>query len=117
MKLKVKISITDDQNEEFMGIGLVWLLRRIKKFKSINQAARDMDLSYVKALKIINRLEKDLGQKILIRKRGGKDRGGAELTPFAEQFLERYDRFQKDIKKYSEKKFSDFKKHLTLKRT
>jgi len=30
MKLNVKITIADDQNEEFMGIGLIWLLRRIK---------------------------------------------------------------------------------------
>ena len=115
MKLKVKISIADDQDEEFMGIGLVWLLRRIKKFKSINQAAQDMDLSYVKALKIINRLEKNLDRKILIRKRGGKDRGGAELTPFAERFVEEYNRFQKNIKDYSEKKFTDLQKHLLTK--
>lgn len=115
MKLKVKISIADDQNEEFMGIGLVWLVRRIKKFKSINQASKDMGLSYVKALKILNRLEKYLDKKMLIRKRGGKERGGAELTPFAEQFLEGYDRFQQDIKNYSEKKFSDFQKHFMKK--
>lgn len=112
MKLKVKISITDDQNEDFMGIGLVWLLRGIKKFKSINQAAKAMNLSYVKALKIINRLEENLDKKILIRKRGGKDRGGAELTPFADQFLEEYDRFQKDIKTYSQKRYSDFQEPL-----
>ena len=110
MKLKVKISITDDLDEEFMGIGLVWLLQRIKQFKSIQQAARDMGLSYVKALKIINRLEDNLGQKILIRKRGGQERGGAELTPFAEEFIEEYNRFQKDIKKYSQMRFSNFQK-------
>jgi len=34
MKIKVKISLADGRDEEFMGIGLVWLLRRIKKFKS-----------------------------------------------------------------------------------
>jgi len=69
-----------------------------------------MSLSYVKALKILNRLEKYLDRKILIRKRGGKDRGGAELTPFAKQFLDEYDRFQQDIKNYSTKKFLDFQK-------
>jgi molybdate transport system regulatory protein len=115
MKLRLKISITDKEGEGYMGIGLVWLLLRIKKFKSINRAARDMNLSYAKALKILNRLEENLGRKILIRKRGGRERGGAELTPFAERFIEEYDRFQADIKKYSEKRFSEFKKKFLKK--
>ena len=91
-----------------MGIGLVWLLRRIKKFKSIRRAAADMGLSYVKALKILNRLEEKLGRKILIRKRGGSKRGGAELTSYGECFVREYDRFQKKIRTYAEKHFEKF---------
>lgn len=91
-----------------MGIGLVWLLQRIKKFESINRAAKDMDMSYVKALRILNRLEKNLGKKILVRKIGGKEHGGAELTPFAKRFIDQYDRFQKKVKIYAGKKFSKF---------
>ena len=112
MKINIKISITDDQSKGFMGIGLIWLLRRIKKFKSISRAAKDMNLSYVKALSIINRLEDKLGRKMLIRTRGGSEKGGAELTSFAERFIEEYDRFQQDIKNYSEKQFLDFQKIL-----
>ena len=116
MKLKVKISLADEKSEGFMGIGLVWLLRRIKKFKSINRAARDMDMSYVKALRILKRLEDNLGRKMLVRTKGGKDRGGTELTPFAERFIEEYDRFQEDVKSYSEKKFSAFRRKFELKK-
>ncbi len=115
MKLKVKISIANEENESFMGIGLVWLLRGIKKFKSIKQASQDMNMSYAKALKILKRLEGNLGRKILIRKRGGKDQGGAQLTPFAERFIVKYDLFQQDIKNYSEKKFLDFRQKFLLK--
>jgi molybdate transport repressor ModE-like protein len=54
MELNVKIALRDDKKNTFMGIGLVWLLQRIKKFKSLNEAAKDMKMSYVKALKIVN---------------------------------------------------------------
>lgn len=108
MRVKVKISIINDKEESFMGIGLVWLLRKIKETGSISQAAKDMDMSYAKAHRIIKRLEKNTGAKILDTKTGGIDRGGALLTPFAEDFIEKYDKYQKKVKDYGEKEFLDF---------
>ena len=106
MKLRLKVSIVNARGEGFMGIGLVWLLRRVKRFKSIHRAAADMELSYVKALKILNRLEKNLGRKVVIRTRGGAKHGGAEITPFAERYIEEYDRFLSALNAHAEKSFS-----------
>lgn len=114
MKIQAKISIVNGTGEGFMGIGLVWLLRRIKRFKSISRAAQDMGMSYVKALKILNRLERNLDGKILVRKRGGRDRGGAELTPFAEKFIDEFEILQQDIKNYAERKFLKLRDKLSL---
>jgi len=108
MDIKLKISLINDKDESFMGIGLVWLLDKIKETGSISQAARDMNMSYAKAHRILKRLEKNLGEEILVTKTGGIDRGSASLTPFAEGFLKLYDAFQKNIKDYSEKKFASF---------
>ncbi len=105
MKIKVKISITNDKDEPFMGIGLVWLLQGIKKHKSINSAAKEMNLSYAKAIKILNWLEKNLGEKVITRRHGGNERYGAEITAFGENYIKRYDAFQKKIKKYAENEF------------
>jgi len=116
MKIKLKISIVNEENKGFMGIGLVWLLRRINKYRSISQAARDINMSYVKALKILNFLEENLGRKMLIRERGGREHGGARLTPFAEDFIEEYDRFQKDVKTYSEREFASFRQKFLTER-
>jgi molybdate transport repressor ModE-like protein len=110
MKIKVRISITNNKDEPFMGIGLVWLLEGVKRHKSINSAAKEMSLSYAKALKILNLLEKNLGAKVISRKRGGNKRYGAEITPFGEEYIKRYDAFQKKIKKYSEDEFKKFLK-------
>lgn len=109
MKVRLRVSIANSRGEGFMGIGLVWLLRRIQKFKSIHRAAADMELSYVKALNILNDLEKNLGQRVVIRTRGGASRGGAELTPFAERYIAEYERFLSDITAHAEKSFRGFR--------
>jgi molybdate transport system regulatory protein len=108
MKILIKISITNDKNIPFMGIGLVWLMQGIKKYKSINRAAKDMNLSYAKAIKMINLLEKNLSCEVVIRRHGGNDRIGAELTSFGEEYIKKYDKFQKKIKEYAEKEFQKF---------
>ena len=110
MKIKVRVTVTNDKGEGYMGIGLVWLLRRIEKFKSIRLAAQDMKLSYTKALMILNKLEKNLGRKMLVRTRGGMARGGAELTLFAKSYIKSYESFSDDIKRYAEKRFEAFRK-------
>lgn len=114
MELKIKISLADDDQEGFMGIGLVWLLRRIRRFQSIKRASEDMGMSYVKALRILNRLEENLDRKVLIRTKGGRDQGGAKLTPFGERFIDEYDRFQKEIKQAAEEKFAGFRNRMAM---
>lgn len=112
MKIIVKISIANNKDEPFMGIGLVWLLERIKKFKSIYSAAKDMDLSYAKAMKMLNSLEKNLGREVIVRKQGGNDRVGAEVTQYGEEYIKKYDEFQKNIKLFAEKEFGKFMKKI-----
>jgi len=105
MKAKLKISITDGAGEPFMGVGLVWLLTRVERFGSIRVAARDMGMSYVKALRILNTLERKLGRKIVVRRRGGMQRGGTELTPFAKEFIDRFARYLDKVNRYAQREF------------
>jgi molybdate transport system regulatory protein len=109
MEIRAKINIVDARGEPFMGPGVLRLLQRVGEHKSINKAARQMNLSYVKALNLLNRLEADLGQQILIRKRGGNDRGGTRLTPFGEKYVIEYGRLEEKIRKRVEKEFNVFK--------
>jgi len=107
MKLKVKISIADENNRGFFGIGIVWLLEEIEKTGSINKAAKNMKMSYSKAHKILKRAEEKFGKQFLIKKKGGIERGGAELTDFAKEFIKSYKDFQKSIKDFANQKFED----------
>lgn len=112
MKLRIKIALTDDRGQPFMGIGVMWLLQRIKKFGSINEAAKDMRMSYVKASRILRDAEKKLGKKLLVKKQGGVSGGGAKLTPFGRKFTDEYDKFQKEVKRTAQKSFHRFVKKV-----
>lgn len=97
MKLQVKVSLADEQDEEFCGPGLLQLLDGIRRTGSIQQAAKAMNLSYVKALKILKRLEEAMGEPVLIRHKGGAERGSSTLTPFARTFMRDFVALRKTI--------------------
>ena len=108
--MKVKTNIVSDEGDPFMGPGPLRLLERIKKYKSINKAAKDMNLSYVKALNMLDRLEKAFNGDFLIRKRGGNNRGGTELTPLAEEFIRDYKMIEARINELAAREFVSMKK-------
>jgi len=105
MDVKLKIYFVDNAGSQFMGIGVYWLLLGIKKYGSIRKAAGDMHLSYVKALSMLNNLEKTLNERILERKRGGDSREGTSLTVSGEKLLSLYKVYQDKVKTYADKEF------------
>ncbi len=112
MDLKTKIYLVNQENEKFMGIGVVWLLEEVKKHSSLRAAANELGISYSKAYSMMNVLENSLGKVILVRRRGGYDRQGAYLTDFGEEFLEAYKAFHKEIKEITKKPYEKFNKDL-----
>jgi len=99
MELKAKLYLMGEDGEKFMGIGVLWLLRKVEETGSLRAAASALGISYTKALGMVNKLEDELKMNVILRRKGGKDRTGAELTPFGHAFLERYDAFQNEAKK------------------
>ena len=114
MNVKIKIYFTDEDDKQFMGIGVYWLLVGIKKYGSIRKAAEDMHLSYVKALSMLNNLEKTLKRKILNRKRGGDSREGTTLTATGEKLLCLYNEYQEKVKSFADLEFAAFRKEFEL---
>ena len=108
MLVRMKVNIFKRPDVPIMGPGPLRLLEKIKEHKSINQAAKSMCLSYVKALNMLNRLERNLEQKMLIRKRGGNERGGTELTPYAEKYISEYRKLENKITRFAENEFQSF---------
>jgi len=112
MQIKLKISIINDQGFHVIGPGPVRLLEKIGEHQSINQAAGSMALSYVKALKMLNFLETNLGRPMVIRTRGGNDHGGSRLTPFAEMYIRRFRELEEKIYHYAEREYDRFEARL-----
>ncbi|HPW69161.1 MAG: LysR family transcriptional regulator [Desulfomonilia bacterium] len=112
MQVYLKINVLDDQGHNFMGKGGVQLLQGIKRLGSINKAAKEMRLSYIKALKIIRKMEAGLGHKILETTTGGKDHGGAELTPFAGEILDLFMEYDATITAFALERFGKVRERM-----
>jgi len=64
-----------------IGPGKIHLLEQIAAHGSISAAARAMDMSYKHAWDLVEEMNQLFGKPLLATQTGGKDGGGARLTP------------------------------------
>ena len=69
--MKVACKIWLDHNGKVFGEGPYELLKRVEKTNSLHEAAHQMGMSYSKAWKLIQTMEKRLGFFLLDKKIGG----------------------------------------------
>ncbi len=105
MEIRSKIWIEVDGAAVF-GKGRRILLEAIGKYGSINQAAKEINISYRKAWSYINVMEGRLGIKLIERQVGGKNGGGAVLTDEARAFLKQYGELEHSIEDIVDRKFA-----------
>lgn len=116
MDIRVKVGIVNERDEQFIGPGLVHLLDSIREHKSINKAAKSMGLSYKKAHRMITKLEADLKQPVLVKKRGGTERGGTEITPLGEMYIAEFKRLEQKVQQLTATEFRAFEKRIARNR-
>jgi molybdate transport system regulatory protein len=98
--------------EPVFGRGRRFLLEAIDSHGSINQAAKEVDISFRKAWSHIKVMEERLGIKLVERQAGGKNGGGAVLTNEARMFLKKYAALEKGLQELVDKRFKKvFKTH------
>jgi molybdate transport system regulatory protein len=103
--MKVACKIWLDHHGKAFGEGPYELLKRVEKTNSLHEAAHQMNMSYSKAWKLVQTMEKRLGFVLLNKKVGGLSGGGSRVTPEGKEFLRRYKRFESDAKKVIEKTY------------
>jgi len=101
--MKVACKIWLDHNGKAFGEGPCELLKRVEKTSSLHEAAHQMDMSYSKAWKLIQSMEKRLGFSLLDKKIGGRSGGGSQVTPKCKELMKRYEEFHKDAEETLEK--------------
>src|SRR5580692_1800016 len=87
----VRISIVFDSGAR-IGPGKTALLEGIRDSGSISAAARDMGMSYKRAWVLLDSINQAFTEPVVTAAPGGAGGGGAVLTPFGAEVLERYNR-------------------------
>ncbi len=104
MKVKSKVWI-EAGGEVVAGDGKIDLLERIAETGSIQKAAQGIGMSYRHAWGFLQKMEKRGGIKLVKTQVGGREGGGAKLTPPGRDFLKRYSAFREGLDEYIEDKF------------
>lgn len=76
--------------EQRLAHGKIELLEHIKATGSISAAGRAMDMSYRRAWLLVEELNTMFSEIVVSSQRGGKQGGGAQITPFGEELLSRF---------------------------
>ncbi|MBI2513251.1 MAG: LysR family transcriptional regulator [Opitutae bacterium] len=72
------------------GPGKAELLDHLARTGSITEAAKAMEMSYMRAWQMVKSLESGFAEPLVRRLRGGHARGGAEVTPTGREVLRLY---------------------------
>lgn len=87
--LKPVLRVDFPPNER-LGRGKIELMEHIATTGSISAAGRAMDMSYRRAWLLVDALNHMFTEPVIESQRGGKQGGGAGLTPFGEELLARF---------------------------
>jgi molybdate transport system regulatory protein len=88
---RIRVSIVFESGAR-IGPGKAALLESIRDTGSISAAARDMGMSYKRAWVLLDSINQAFTEPVVKAAPGGPGGGGAILTPFGAEVLERYRR-------------------------
>ena len=99
------------RDDKVFGPGVAELLETVRDTHSLRSAAIRMDMAYSKAWKVIKAAEKGFGFALLDSATGGRQGGGATLTPEAETLLARFRAFEAECRQAVD---GAYQKHLSV---
>ena len=106
MQIKSKTWL-EKNGELVFGEGKSELLKAIDQTGSISKASKKMGISFRHAWGYITAIERRLGLKLIERRKGGRQGGGSCLTPHARSLLQKYDRLNRIINAFVDKKYKE----------
>jgi molybdate transport system regulatory protein len=78
-----------------LGPGKVELLAALVKTGSLSEAARQLEMSYMRAWKLANTMNEHFREPLVIAERGGKSGGGMKVTAAGRRALDLYRQIEK----------------------
>jgi molybdate transport system regulatory protein len=113
MEIKSKFWI-ENKGEVVIGGGKTALLLAVDRLGSIQRAADEFGMSYRHAWGAIRKIEQRAGFKIVETKLGGKEGGGAQLTPRGKAFVEKTGSLLEGLQSIVEQRFKNRLKEFAL---
>ena len=77
-----------------LGPGKVELLALLQETESLNEAARRLDMSYMRGWKLVKMMNACFREPLVVAKRGGQTGGGMQLTDTGRQALALYQKME-----------------------
>lgn len=86
-----------------IGPGKILLLENINSCGSISAAGRAMNMSYKRAWDLVDEINRICRRPAVERQAGGRNGGGAMLTPFGMSLVERYRKIERSAESAARK--------------
>ncbi|PKB15847.1 winged helix-turn-helix domain-containing protein [Flavobacterium sp. 5] len=94
MKIKSKIWIETDEGI-IISEGRIQLLKLIESTGSLNKAAKEMNISYQKAWKLVDASNKASKEPLIATQIGGNKGGGTVITPYGKSLIESFEKINR----------------------
>lgn len=85
----------ETEDHVFLGEGRVRLLKAIEEFGSLSRASKNLNISYKKAWRLIDAVNKTAKKPVTSSFVGGKGGGGVSLTPYGREIIVAFDSINK----------------------
>ncbi|MGB8369132.1 MAG: winged helix-turn-helix domain-containing protein [Limisphaerales bacterium] len=95
-----------------LGPGKAELLALIGQTGSINQAAKRMDMSYMRAWSLVQTMNRCFKQPLVLAAHGGEGGGGAKLTESGRRMLALYRQMEAKAAKATRATWNKMQSHL-----
>ncbi len=93
LRFGYKIWIETVDGKGVLGYGQLRLLKAIRDKGTLNDAVSEAGFHYRKSWEKLKKIESLLGFKIIIKRRGGADKGKTILTEKGKKLIETFERF------------------------
>jgi len=99
-----------------IGPGKIQLLEQIQSHGSISAAGRAMNMSYKRAWDLVDEINRICRRSAVERQAGGKNGGGAVLTPFGLSLVARYRKIERSAESAARKELRALRAEMGARR-